>query len=573
MMRTIWKIAPLPTTKVRKALSHFPPAVQTVLNNRGIYTKKAAEGYFKPDIKDLNDPDHFYSMAGAVKAIESAIKNKEKIVIHGDFDVDGITATAILLHYLKRARSADVFAYIPHRVDEGYGLTEQSINEVLKQGAKLIISVDCGIRDSELVKKTMAKGVKMIITDHHDIRIEKGKPYLPPASAVLHPRHPKGKYLFGELAGAGVAWKLVCAIEKARTRDELSKVARSYLDLVALATVCDVMPLIGENRIIVKEGLKQLKRTEREGLKALIKQTALTDKALQAYHLGFVIGPRLNAAGRLSSAMDALNLLSAETEYEALALAEQLEALNTDRQNITQIAIAEAEEKISKIKDSPIYYVSDEGWKDGIIGLVAGRLTEKYYRPTVIVRLLDDEAKGSARSVKGYDIVEAFSASSKFLTRYGGHSLAAGFSTTTKLEPKFREAIFAHAQKSLTPDLLIKTLNIDYQLSADEINFALIDYLEKLEPTGFGNPTPVFSLGPVELVQLRPVGQQKNHLKLTVKDPKTNKIFEAIWFEAPSVAFSLEQGTMLNLAFNLSRSTWNNRDRIDLRIKAISLAR
>ena len=583
MSNTLWQITELPAAKVRKALGMFPQAMQSVLNKRGIYTEKTAEAFFNPSLDQLNPPELLFNMADAVKTIEEAIAKKEKVAIHGDFDVDGVTATAILLDYLKGQRGANVFAYIPHRVDEGYGLTEASLAEVAKLGAKLIISVDCGIRDAELVEKYQKKGIKLIITDHHEIRIEKGKPYLPDATAVLHPNHPKGKYPFKELSGAAVAWKLVCALEnhknsgktirsssKKATRvssTKLTETAKSYLDLVALATVCDVMPLQGENRVIVKEGLKQLKKTQREGLKALIKQTALSDKVFQAYQLGFVLGPRLNAAGRLASAMDALDLLTAEKEYDALVLAEQLEKLNQDRQALTIEAITEAEEMVEREKGSMLYYFSSDKWKDGIIGLVAGRMTEKYSRPVVVVRTLNDEAKGSARSIRSYNIVNAFSLGKKWLDRFGGHALAAGFSTTVKKEPYFKEELLTHANKALNEDLLIKTLPIDYRISGDEINFELTDYLEKLEPTGFGNPSPLFAFGPVTIIQVEPIGREKNHLKLFVRDLKTNKSFEAVWFEAPSFAFSLNRGDQVELVCSISRSVWNGRSKLELRIR------
>jgi len=575
MVSTIWQVADLPTARIRKALSMFSESLQAVLNKRGIYDALGAKSFFNPSLDQLYSPNLFYSMAIAVKTIEESIAKKDKIAIHGDFDVDGVTATAILFDYLKILRGADAFAYIPHRVDEGYGLTEASLAEVTKKGAKLIISVDCGIRDVELVDKYKKKGIKLIITDHHEIRKEKGKPYLPTASAVIHPKHPKGKYPFPELCGAAVTWKLVCALENQTKASKtptsstikLTETSKSYLDLVAFATVCDVMPLQGENRIIVKFGLEQLKKTQREGLKALIKQTAISDKGLQAYHLGFVLGPRLNAAGRLSSAMDALALLTANKEYDAIVLAEQLEKLNQERQALTLEAITEAEALVDKDKGSMLYYFSSDKWKDGIIGLVAGRMTEKYSRPVVVVRTLNNEAKGSARSIRGYDIVSAFSASSKWLDRFGGHSLAAGFSTDIKKEPFFREALLKHANQALTDQLLIKTLPIDYTITGDEINFELTNYLEKLEPTGFGNPSPLFAFGPVTIVQIAPIGKDKNHLKLFVHDPKTNRTFEAVWFEAPSFAFSLNCGDKVELACSISRSIWNGRSKLDLRIR------
>lgn len=563
MTNTVWQIADPPTQKIRKALSGFPEPVQAVLNNRGIYDEKSARQFFDPTADQLHPPELFYGMADAVKVIEEAIEKKEKIVIHGDFDVDGVTATAILFDYLKKRRGADVVPYIPHRVDEGYGLTSASLKEVAKMGAKLVITVDCGIRDVELVESLCKTGIKVIITDHHEIRIENGKPYLPSASAVIHPKHPKGKYPFSELSGAAIAWKLVSAIEKSHVNE--------YIDLVALATVCDVMPLQGENRVIVKLGLEQLQNTSRQGLKALIKQSSTSDKTLQAYHLGFVLGPRLNAAGRLSSAMTALDLLVEDKEYEALVLAEELEKLNKERQALTSEAIDEAESMVKSQEGSMLYYFSSNQWKDGIIGLIAGRMIEKYSRPSVATRIIDSEAKGSARSIGKYNIVEAFSESKKWLDRYGGHSMAAGFSTDTKKEPYFKEALLAHANKHIKSEMLIKVLRIDCAVRSQDINFELTDYLNKLEPTGFGNPAPVFSFGPVTILNINTVGSGKNHLKLLVREVENSTSFECVWFEAPTFAFALNRGDSVTLACNISLNTWNGRSTVELRIRDLKV--
>lgn len=562
----VWKLAKPPPKSVVNSLNDFPEAVRFALYNRGIKTMQEAQAFFEPSEKQLHDPHLLHDMKKTVSLIESAINKEERIGIHGDFDVDGVSSTAILTDYLLRKRRAKVTPYIPHRVDEGYGLSKESIDALLNKNVKLLITVDCGIKDIELIEYAKKHGLKVILSDHHEFDVSDGKPVLPDADAIVHPRHPQAKYPFGALAGASVAWKIVSALD-GKTH------AKDYLELAALATVCDVMPLVDENRAIVKLGLKQMNKTQREGLRALISQAGLAEKALDTHHLGFVLGPRINAAGRLGSAIDALKLLLAQESYLATAMAEKLEKLNKERQTLTQQAFEEAEKQVKQVVEQPLLVVSSPDWQEGIIGLIAGKLTEKYHRPALALSISGKKTKGSARSIKGFNIVDALNVFSEHLESYGGHELAAGFSLDTANVKKLKKDLVKLGKKQLDGKALTKKIQVDSKISADQINLELTDYLNKFKPTGFGNPTPTYQIGTLTLLRFEPVGRDQDHLKFFLKDTKSNKTLDAIWFSASKKAFSLEHGSAVNVLANIDTNEWNGKTSIQLRIKDMKVVR
>lgn len=400
---------------------------EQLLNSRTIQDK---EKYFNPSLKHLYDPFLMSGMNAAVSTISKALKDKRKIFIHGDFDVDGISATSILWQFLYRDLNADVIPYVPNRFTEGYGLSDESIKAIIEQGGDLIITVDCGVKDIELVSKYSNK-ISFIITDHHTIReydsnnlVENSKKIgnlivSSKAKAVVHPQ--LGDYPFTEICGATVAWKLCSALNiSLNTGIDIYK----YLDLTCLGTICDVMPLIDENRIIVKYGLDRLRKTQNIGLKTMIEYLKLEPQSIDTYHIGFMIGPRLNASGRMQSAMDAVRLLTTQDNKFALEIVKKLDGLNTERQTLTQKYFELAEEQLKDNLDKKLLFVYGEEWPEGILGLIAGKLTEKYCRPAIAASINGEKVKGSARSIEEFHIANNLkSISSNCLPSEGTHRL------------------------------------------------------------------------------------------------------------------------------------------------------
>lgn len=480
------------------------PFTAALLLHRGITSDEEARAFLHPEKQPFHDPFLMRDMEKAVSRIEQAIEAQERIVVYGDYDVDGITATSLLCRNLRQLGAAADY-FIPHRQKDGYGLHKETLDEIIAGGARLIVTVDCGISAVEEAAAAKDK-VDLIITDHH----LPGKE-LPKALAVIDPHRADCAYPDKNIAGVGVAFKLCQALwQKMR-----GKAFTGDLDIVALGTVADIVPLLGENRKIVQQGLRVLKKSKRPGIQALLAVTELQEKEITAGHIGFVLAPRLNAAGRLASALRGVELLLTEDGEEAQAIAEELDAANRERQAVEQEILQAAEKQIEEIdvKRAHVLVLHGEGWHPGVIGIVASRIVERYYRPTVIIAEEDGVGKGSCRSIRGFHMFEALSACREHLLGFGGHAQAAGLSLRSADVASFREAMEAYAAKVLTEEDFVPILDIELELAPEKITEQLMTEIKLLEPYGMGNPKPLFASHGVRGSYARQIGKEGQHLK------------------------------------------------------------
>lgn len=546
-----------------KKLRQFSPVVRRLLYARHIRTQGEAETYFAPSSEAIEDPFGLFDMVSAVTRIEHAIKAHEKIFIHGDFDADGLSATAILWEYLFRKRGADVLPYIPSRIDEGYGMSSKSIDTITEKGGKLIISVDCGVRDGELISAYLGKSrttLDFVITDHHQLGGA-----LPSKVPFVHPLNPKGNYKNQYLCGAGVAWKLVAAMEKERDTDSFKWENVPGIDLVGFATICDLMPLAGENRAIVSMALKRMIECPRPGIRALCDEAKVSSNTLSSYDIGYILGPRINAAGRIGDPMDALRLLTTEKPEVARSLARSLGVLNRKRQDQTESLLAEVREQIEREdKGEHLYFASGNDWSEGIIGLVAGKLQELYHRPVVLVTKGKEGARGSARSISGFNIVEAIGKFQALLVKHGGHSQAAGFTIESENIEEFGKLLKEHAREFITPEMLSKELRADACVDAGELDWVLMETLHHMEPFGYGNRKPLFWVKDAVVVESRKMGDG-SHLKITVKG-HGGEALECVYFGGTAKVGTLNTGEPVEIMGNLETNDWNGKTRLQFRV-------
>lgn len=536
---------------------NVPRAVVQILQNRGYDTPQAIEKFFAPSLSDLHDPFLLRDMEKAVTRIMRAIEKKERVLIHGDYDTDGITGTALMIRNLSKL-GLHVQHYIPHRLEEGYGLSSSGINHAIEEKCTLIITVDCGSGALNEITYANENNIDVIICDHHQ-----PKAHLPDALALINPKLPDSEYPFKELAGVGVAFKLLAALHKklGRPMEELYV----DLDLVALGTVVDVVPLIDENRVLVKYGMKRILRSPKKGIRALLQETGIR-KELNSYHLSFIIGPRINACGRLHDAKIALELMLTEDMAQALKLAHKLTADNEERKKIQDETYASA---VSIMKDKNldkdrIIVLADDDWHEGVLGIVASRITTENFRPTIILTLKQETAKGSARSIPGFDITEAIGTCSRLLTNFGGHAQAAGLEMPQDNLERFRTCINEHAQ-SIAAAVFEKQSYYDTKLGLDEITGELVHFLKYFEPTGIGNPQPVFMGEDLEVVGVpRVIGT--NHLKIALRQGK--KAYPAIAFERADEILGIEIGkTRVNCLYSLAEDSYLGKRKTSLKIK------
>lgn len=531
-----------------------------LLINRGIKDSLSAKIFLSPQLTQLHDPYLLNDMTPAVERVWQAMARKEEILIYGDYDVDGITGVTLLASVLKKWGS-QVSHYIPHRVKEGYGLNKRVIEKASREGVDLIITVDCGITAFEEVAYARHRGMEVIVTDHH----QPGKD-LPQAVAVINPGRRDSSYPFRELAGVGVVFKLVQALEM-RTK---SSNIWEHLDLVALGTIADVVSLTGENRILVKYGLRELSQTRKPGLQALIEVTGIQGKQLTPTQVGFILAPRLNAGGRLSEAERGVKLLLAESKEEAFPLAQSLDKENRRRQQIEGQTV---EEGISRIKEEvdleseKVIVLADESWHPGVIGIVASRLVEKFYRPVILIALDEDQGKGSARSIESFHLFQALRECQNLLLGLGGHSLAAGLTITRGKIKHLRERINEIAHSQLSKEDLTPKLKIDSQLRLKDISLELIKSLNLLGPFGKGNTKPLFTSTGVELLD-PPYLVKNNHLKLRVTEG--GLVREAIGFKMGDKLSELTRDAAgVDLAYSLEVNEWRGTKSIQLHLKDI----
>jgi len=552
-----WRLTPPLPSDVQHSLAEYRPFEQEILFNRGIRTTKEVDAYFTFGISQDHDPFLMSGMDQAVERLQAAVVSGENIVIYGDYDADGVTATALLVDVLRRI-GASVGHYIPNRFNEGYGLNNDALTKIRERGGELVITVDCGVRAVDEIEHAVSLGLDVIVTDHH----QPGT-CLPPALAVINPSQRGDSYPFKELAGVGVAYKLAQALLRRLGEPEPTE----SLDLVAIGTVADIVPLYGENRQLVRMGLEQLNRTQRLGLRAIIETIGYEFGHLNTTTIGFGIGPRLNAAGRLDSAERAFNLLMAIEEMEAKHLANQLEEINRERQHITREMVEQARIQVVGKDPPPLLIIAiDPGFNQGVIGLAASRLVEEFYRPSIVAAYGEKVIRGSARSIPEFHITEALDECEDLLERYGGHSAAAGFSVRNERFDEFKQRINQVATEKLAEIELRPTLTVDAVVRFSDLDWSLHEFIERMEPCGYGNPFPVLAVQDVEVVSKRTVGAEGRHLKLTMRDEQ-KKVFDAIAFRQGHFYKDLPQ--RVDLAFRLERNDYRGVSSLQLNVQNI----
>ncbi len=550
-------------TELSGALSLSVPTI-CVLLKRGFDDEASIRDFLSPDLDDLHDPFEFNDMEQAVKRIIKAIDEKEKILVYGDYDVDGISSVALLMRNLLLLEGNAVY-FVPHRMREGYGFSGRHLQEFKEKEVALIITVDCGINAQKAIRKANDLGMDVIVTDHHPPQEE-----LEGACAVIDPKTEGEHYPFKELAGVGVAFKLIDAVFKRRGRE---REIFMDLDLVALGTVADVVPLVGENRILAKIGMEVLSNTEKMGLQALKEKCGRTGVNISTYDIGFIFGPRLNASGRLESAETSIELLLTEDRARAWEYATMLDNANRRRQELHEKVINESIEMIEEAGyDEHIgaIVLAKEDWHEGVVGIAASKLVERYRRPTVLISTAGEVGKGSGRSIHAFGLLDALHRCKDHLIRYGGHTYAAGITIYKDRIPLFRKALNAVAREALSADDIIKKVHCDYELGFPEIDQSLINELKLLEPFGVGNPRPAFLTSRVSIVGYpRIVGS--NHLKLKLR--KDDKVFEAIGFGMGDHIATIGSGRdALTICYRVEENVYRGRKTIQLRLMHLESA-
>lgn len=512
-----WVVRPADETlggRLAEAL-HLHPAVGRLMAARGWSDVNSAADFLSPRLRSLRDPFELRDMNIAVDRALRAIEDGEKIAVFGDYDVDGISSTALMILALRHLGATPTY-FIPHRVHDGYGMSARRVEELASEGAKLLITVDCGISCAREILIARRLGMDVIVTDHH---LAEGD--LPEAHAIVNPNRPDVTYEGGRLCGVGVAFKFAHALLKAagRPAEDAREFLRGLLDLVALGTIADVVPLAGENRVLAHFGLEALQESVRPGIRALVEVAGLRGKQLRAEHIGFALGPRLNAAGRTDHAVTALELLLTSNEARAREIAKHLDMLNMRRREeeagILDHCLAAADAQLASGEDS-LLVVGGQDYHLGVVGIVAARLTERFHRPAIVLRLEEELARGSARSIEGFDIHEALCSCHDLLTQYGGHAAAAGVQLQSTRVPQFRGAINGFARDVFARRDLTPVLSIDVQLEPEELTWDLHRDVQRLQPFGENNPTPVFLLSGVQN-HFAPKIVGSNHLRLSVR--------------------------------------------------------
>jgi len=545
-----WNL-PSPLSAETARLAHdlkLPELVVRLMYQRGHRTTDAIQTFLHPSPANLNQPDKLPDIKIATERIIAALDTHERICVYGDYDVDGVTGTTLLVSTLKRL-DAEVIYYLPHRRKEGYGLSMAGIDFCREQKVKLIITNDCGSTDREAIAAAQDAGIDTIVTDHHEVPAQ-----LPPALAVVNPKRPDSSYPFPELAGVGVAFKLAWSVlaTLGRPKSELT----DLLDLVGLGTIADMVPLIDENRILARIGLNVIRNTKRLGLQTLLEKTGPKKRRFTSHDIGFILAPRLNAVGRISHASQAVRLLLTEDKNEAEQLVAELEADNHARQSLEEKIVKQAISLVESqgLDKKKVLVVAQEGWHEGVIGLVASKLVERYYRPAIVIALKDQSGKGSGRSISGFNLYASFQACAEYLVKFGGHKCAGGLQIERNCIPEFSAAINRFADE-LPEEIYRPCLNIDAVINLNEIDEDFIRFLQQLEPFGSENPLPLFASLGLEVVGYpRRIG--KNHLKMKLRSE--NKVLPAIAWQRSYELPKLEVGRKnhLDICYTVERRTY-----------------
>ena len=585
-----WLVQPPLTPQADENLVKFPPILRQILFNRGYATEAEARAFLKAEPDFDSNPFQLTGMDAAVKRIRFAIDHHEPIAIYGDYDVDGVTSTVLLVQALQ-ALSADpstgspvpaalaqagqvVRGYIPNRFDEGYGLNKDALDHLKADGVKLVITVDCGIRSPDEALHARTIGLDLVISDHH----HPAEGDLPPALAVINPKQHGDVYPDKDLAGVGIAYKIAEALSldgRPWTKDRQPSmvnglVLNDLLDLVALGTVADLAPLVGENRVLVRKGLKQIHETKRQGLFSLANVAEVGLQKITSGNIGFMLGPRLNASGRLESALASFELLTTSDFIRAGQLAQQLDVQNRQRQSITR-SMQEQAEAIAMSEDPNAYllFAAHEDFNPGVVGLAASRLCETHYRPTIVAAKGPDETRGSCRSIPEFHITDALDQCADLLVRHGGHRAAAGFTVRNEKLSELVTRLKSIAEAQLSKEDLRPTMTADVEVPLSQLNFKLLEHLEYFEPTGYGNPDPVFVSRDVKVKASHTVGSEGRHLKLALDDER-GTTFDAIGFRIGNLQANLPP--RLDLMYTLEVNEYNGRTSLQLNLKDVKAA-
>src|SRR3989344_2050076 len=565
-----WQLAPTISQEFREAFPEIHQLILQLLFNRGLTTQPQIDEFLNPDYgQDIHDPFLFSAMAKAIDKTLTAIVKKENIVVYGDYDADGVSSTAVMTDVLQ-ALGGQVKVYIPFRETEGYGLNLAAVESLIKEKTNLIITVDCGIGNAAEIAALKKGGVTVIVTDHHS-----QPKVLPDAFALINPNLKEEKYPFRSLAGCGVAYKFAQALVLKHRDYPVNQLTEGFekwlLDLVAIGTVADMMPLLGENRTLVRYGLVVLQKTKRPGLKQLMSSIEENLAKLNEHSIGFRIAPRLNAAGRLQHANTAYELLVTQAQAEAESLAQQLNATNQQRQQLTDQIYQEAIKIIGQPAEAEILAAVGNGWPTGIVGLVAGRLTDRVYRPSLVISRFGGSIIGSGRSIKEFNITQALQKCDGYLTRYGGHAQACGFTLKDEsaVEP-FIEKIKQIFLETVDIKKIAPAIQIDAVVELADLNWDFFGQLEQFRPFGEGNPKPIFLAKNLEVADIQTLGQDKNHLKLLINDAlgKSRKI---VGFSFGSWFDKIKKGDKIDLVFDLDVNEWKGNRELQLKIIDLKL--
>lgn len=536
------------------------PIVAKLLINRGLGDPHKARQFLAADMESLLSPWDLKGMREAVACVTKTMEEGGSIVVYGDYDVDGITATSVVYRFLKRC-GASVSYYIPERQSEGYGLNLEALEGLIAKGTDLVITVDCGISSYDIVEAVRDR-LALVITDHHE-----APALIPRAIAVVDHKQPNCPYPDKNLAGVGVAYKLCQAIWQERT----GEVYQADLDIVALGTVADVVPLVGENRILVKAGLSKMQMQPNRGVEALIDVAGLKDRKITAGHIGFTLAPRLNAAGRVAHATRAVELLTTPSQEEAYEIAEELQETNLERQALERDIHEIARQDV--LKQGPdadyVVVVGGQDWHPGVIGIVASRLVEEFYKPTLVISIKDGIGKGSCRSIDNCNIYEALQSAEDLLIQFGGHQAAAGFSIKEDKIPALRDRLTQYCKEHLSETDYLPIVDIDSQVVIDDIDVPLIEEIETLEPYGMANPTPVLALEEATISDLFLMGQQKKHAKVLLE--REDSTIDAIAWNRPDLHASFFPGDQVKVAFTVQKNEWNGHVSPQLMIQDMAL--
>lgn len=561
------------------------PILAQVLVKRGFKTPEDITDFLTPGLAKLTDPFELPHMKAAVERIKGAIKGNERVLVHGDYDTDGLTATSIMVHAL-RVMGLDARYFIPHRMIHGYGFNPSGVDVAKRIGAKLIITVDCGITSFAAAECARREGIDVIITDHHEPERRpregglqsvlpsqppdvKDEFLLPDAVAVINPKLAKDPKL-SALSGAGIAFKMVQAFAMDNALPVTTDDSLSLLDLAALGTLADVVPLTGENRIILKEGLRSMQRSHRPGIRSLLEVSGLREREVKSGLLSFTIVPRINASGRMGDASDVMTLFLSDSEGEALSIAERLDSLNAERQRIEEEVYQEALSQLNRKGHDAAIVLYNKDWHAGVTGIVASRIAEEFFRPTFVFSGEDTTARGSVRSIPPFDVYQGLSACSDLLLSFGGHRQAAGVKLDVSHIPLFEERINAIVRTSLSEEDFIPMVEIDAEVFLLEVTNGLIKEFSALEPLGFGNPEPL--LGARELAFQNPRVVGKNHLKMTLRQAhgrQRSLSMDAIGFSMGKYLPHLDSTTSLDAAFTPMINEWNGNRYLQLNLKAL----